>query len=604
MILHTGPSALRCARAFEDNGGHALSARDQANRKPGTRTKQTAAKTKRRAATLHATRGAATLLRHAGPPRCGHHSEHRVATLRAAIQTQGSHAVRDTRGRYAVRDTQRNRHATAHPPPQPDQRLAPPHPTQKDTMTAPRTASPRPARFHHGMLALGGLGAIMLFCVVVLKTEPQIPLIAGCVLAGGIAATLGYTWDDILKGALDGIYDSLEAVLILMCIGMLVGVWIASGTVPTMIYYGLQVVTPQLFLPIAFLATLAVGIVLGSWGAAGTIGIAFIGIASALGIPLGMAAGAIVAGAYVSEIISPLVDGPNLAAAIADCGIFALCRRFIVPCLATCAACAVAYYLMGRGFAPDPSAGAAAAADQTSAITSALAANFRIGPADLVPLVVMIVCIALKMPAIPSFLLSTAVGMVLACTLQGQSATLVIAAANTGFVSATGFAPLDELLTNGGIQEMMSTISIVILVMTFSGIMKHAHLMDALIEPVVSRLHRTGSLSCAAVASGALFNVVLPDQYPAIAMASQMYGNEFRRRGIANDVWGNIVNSSAGITSVLVPWNTCAVYMVTILGVPCVEYLPYALFCFGYPLVIAVIAALFGTRVGWFPERG
>lgn len=454
-------------------------------------------------------------------------------------------------------------------------------------------------KFRHGVLALGLLALVMFGCVVGLGVEPQIPLVIGCAIAGGIALYLGRTWEDVLDAMLKGINDSMEAVLILMCIGMLVGVWIQSGTVPTMIYYGLMVVSPELFLPIAFLVTLAVGIVLGSWGAAGTIGIAFLGIAAALNIPLGMAAGAIVAGAYVSEIISPLVDGPNLAAAIADCGVFELCRRFLVPCLATCVGCAGIYLLIGMNL---DISGSTDVSGQVASLLTALDASYNIGPVTLIPLVVMIVCIALKVPAIPSFLGAIAAGMLEACLLQGSDLSAVVEVANLGVVSTTGFAELDALLSNGGIQEMMSTISIVILVMAFGGIMQHTHLMDALVDPIVSRLRRFAQLVAATVFSGALFNVLLPDQYPAITLSTQMYSKEFRRRGVKNEVWGNIVNSSAGIVSVLVPWNTCAVYMVTILGVECLAYAPYAFFCYLYPLVIVVLGMLFGKKLGWLPQ--
>ena len=177
-------------------------------------------------------------------------------------------------------------------------------------------------KFRHGILAFGLLAVAMFGCVVGLDTEPQIPMVIGCAAAAGIALYLGNSWEEVLDGMMKGILDAMEAVLILMCIGMLVGTWILSGTVPTLIYYGLSVISPELFLAVAFLGTLLVGIVLGSWGAAGTIGIAFIGIAAALNIPLGMAAGAIIAGAYVSEIASPLTDGPVLCAAVAKVGVF------------------------------------------------------------------------------------------------------------------------------------------------------------------------------------------------------------------------------------------------------------------------------------------
>ena len=294
------------------------------------------------------------------------------------------------------------------------------------------------------MLAFGLLAVVMFGCVVGLGTDPQIPMLIGCVIAGLIALYLGFDWEEILDAMQKGINDSMEACLILICIGIMVAVWILSGTVPTMIYYGLEVVTPQLFLPVCFLATLIIGIIVGSWGAAGTIGLAFIGIAAALDVPLGMAA--------------------------------------------------------------------------------------------------------------------------------------------------------------GGINEMLETISIILLVMAYAGIMQHCGLMASMVEPIINRLKSLASLVGATVFSGALFNVLLPDQYPAITMSTLVYRDEFNRRGVDRAAWGNIVNSSAGITSVLVPWNTCSIYMVTILGVACVDYMGYAFFCYLYPIVVFIVAALFGRKLGWVPK--
>ena len=436
------------------------------------------------------------------------------------------------------------------------------------------------ARFHHGLLALGLLAAVMFGCVVGLGSEPQIPMVAGCAIAGAIAMHLGNGFEDVLDGAMKGVLDAMEAVFILMCIGMLVGTWIVSGTVPTLIYYGLGFISPELFLPVAFLGTLLVGIVLGSWGAAGTIGIAFMGIAAA----------------YVSEIASPLTDGPVLCAAVADVSVFALCKRFLPVAIAVCAVSVGLYCLIGSTL----DAGAAeAGAARVDELLGALEQSYEIGPATLIPLAAMIACIVMRIPAIPSFLLGVLLAIVEAVVLQGADLGAVVAAANAGPVSETGFEALDGLLSTGGIEEMLPTVSIVILVMAYAGILEHTGLMRALIGPVVSKLESFGALSGAAVASGAVFNVLLPDQYPAIALSCKMYGGAFAARGVPGEVWGNIVNASAGIASVLVPWNTCSIYMVAVLGVACAEYAPFAFFCYLYPIAVAVVAALFGKRLGW-----
>ncbi len=594
-------------------------------------------------------------------------------------------------------------------------------------------------KFRHGVLAFGLLAVAMLGCVVGLGTEPQIPMVIGCAIAAGIAMYLGFRWDEVvdfmMRGILDameavlilmcigmlvgawivsgtvptliyygfrwdevvdfmmrGILDAMEAVLILMCIGMLVGAWIVSGTVPTLIYYGLSVISPQLFLPIAFLGTLLVGIVLGSWGAAGTIGIAFMGIAAALDIPLGMAAGAIIAGAYVSEIASPgivlgswgaagtigiafmgiaaaldiplgmaagaiiagayvseiaspLTDGPVLCAALANVSVFSLCKRFLPLVVAVCLISTGLYFLIGNSLGAGMTE---AGTSRVEELLFALDQSYAIGPLTLIPLFVMIVCIAVQVPAIPSFLLGVLLAVVEAVVLQGAHPGVAVEAANSGVVSATGFSMLDELLSTGGIVEMLPTISIVILVMAYVGIMQHTGLIQslvepitsrlrsfsslavatvgsgaafnilmpdqypsiamsskmyggALVEPITSRLRSFSSLAVATVGSGAAFNILMPDQYPSIAMSSKMYGGALAKHGVAGEVWSNIVNSSAGITSVLVPWNTCSIYMVTILGVSCIEYLPFAFFCYLYPTAVAVnsSAGITSVLVPW-----
>lgn len=462
----------------------------------------------------------------------------------------------------------------------------------------------KPISFRHGALSFAALALVMFVCVVGFGSEPQIPMVAGCAFAGFVAYYLGFDWEEILDAAVKGIMESMEAVLILMCIGMLVGTWILSGTVPTLIYYGLSVISPGLFLPVAFLATLLVGVVLGSWGAAGTIGIAFMGIAAALGVPLPMAAGAIVAGAYVSEIVSPLTDGPNLCAAVAKVGVFDLCKRFLPLALAVCALCCVIYGLLGMGLGLGSASGASAgavAASGSGDLLAALDASFFISPPTLIPLAVMIICIVMQVPAIPSFLAAVLLGGAGAVVMQGASVGEVLAAANTGVVSQTGFEELDALLSTGGIEEMLPTISIVILVMAYGGIMQNTGLLEAMVNPIVSKLRGFASLVTATVASGAALGVVLPDQYPAISMSCQVYGRTYEQRGVDGVVWSNICNSSAGITSVLIPWNTCAIYMVTILGVACVDYLPYAFFCYLYPSAVALLGAFFGKRLGWLP---
>ena len=238
----------------------------------------------------------------------------------------------------------------------------------------------------------------------------------------------------------------------------------------------------------------------------------------------------------------------------------------------------------------------------TAALLETLETSFALGPATLLPLVVMLVCMFFRMPAIPAFLVAIVLGMIEAVLLQGCSVTDVLSAAHLGAQGSTGLAELDALLSTGGMATMMDTVSIVVLVMAFSGIVQYLHLIDEVIKRVAASLTSFAKLVGATVFSGALLNTLLPDQYPAITLSTQMYSEKFKQLNTPDTVWANIVNSSAGITSVLIPWNTCAVYMVTVLGVSCVSYAPYAFFCYLYPLLVLVIGAAFGRKLAWWTK--
>lgn len=231
--------------------------------------------------------------------------------------------------------------------------------------------------------------------------------------------------------------------------------------------------------------------------------------------------------AYVSEIVSPLVDGPNLAAAIAEVDVFALCKRFLPLVIVLCLACTGIYAVIGFGLDTSGDAGAS-----TAAILSGLEGSFNIGPVTLIPLVVMVVCIAFQVPAIPSFLAGIAVGAIEAVFYQGVDASMLLGAMVRGAESNTGAQFIDTLLSTGGINEMLETISIILLVMAYAGIMQHCGLMASMVEPIVRRLKNFVALAGATVFSGALFNVLLPDQYPAIMMSTLVYRDEYNRRGV------------------------------------------------------------------------
>lgn len=449
------------------------------------------------------------------------------------------------------------------------------------------------AKFIHGALSIVLLALIMFVTVVVLGIDPQLPLVAGCVIASLVAGTMGYGWDDILESMLKGITQSLEAILILMSIGILVSVWIASGTVPTMIYYGLMLVSPQLFLLATFLLCSIISMFVGSWGAAGTVGIAFMGIGQALGVTPAVIAGTIVAGSYVGDKLSPFSDGTNLAAAVAKASVFDTIKQMLTIAPWVWGVSAVTYVVLGLQYR---SIDAAQIDANLRPLMDNLQNSFYIGIPALLPLAVMLVCVAFKMPSLPAILTGALVGGVQASIMQGCHPATLLQYATTGHVSQTGSAMLDELLTAGGMESMMRTISIILIAMAFGGIMQGTGQMAALVDPVVSRVRSIVGIFTLTIATCIGINILLPDQYLGIAVSGQMYAEEYEKREIDHPTLANVLGSGAAVTSPLVPWNTCGVYMATILGVSAIEYAPYAVFNYLMPIAMIIYGFLLGRK--------
>lgn len=445
----------------------------------------------------------------------------------------------------------------------------------------------RETKLYHALITVVIMVIMLFAAIVVFDAEPQIPLIFGCLVAGIVSVWIGYSWEDILEGMVEGINNSLEAILILLLIGVLVGSWIASGTVPAMIYYGLRIVSPDIFLPATMLICTLVAFAIGSWGTVGTVGLAFMGIGIALQIPTPLVAGAVISGAYMGEIVSPLSDATNLCAAVVGENVFHIVKRIMKPAVAVCVVTVAIFAAAGMKYATaDPKS----IQDNIQPILSSIAGQFRITPIALLPMVAMVLFILLRVPAIPAMLAGGICGMVEAVLLQGADISSILDCAFSGYVSETGNTMVDNLLTAGGLEEMLNSISIIIIAMAFGGIMRKTQQMEALIRPIVSHLHSKGSMNFVTVLTGIGMNIILPDQYLGISMPGQMYAEEYEKRGISKAELASMLLGGGAVTSPLIPWNTCGIYCMTILGVMPLAYAPYSFYC----IILPVIMVLFG----------
>ena len=428
--------------------------------------------------------------------------------------------------------------------------------------------------FLQSLFVIATLGIIMFCAIVVYDASPHIPMIFGCAVSAIMALRAGYSWQEIQDAMIDGIHQALESLIILMMIGVLVAIWIQSGAVPTMICYGLQLLSPRFYLVTTMVICSVISMAVGSWGTAGTVGLAFMGIAAALEIPLPLAAGAIISGCYVGDKLSPLSDSTNLSSAVTGVNIFENVRQMFPVAGIAYLIALILYTMIGFRYC----------SQDTQALTGVteyilqLHANFWISPINLLPLLLLIVCVVAKIPAIPSIGIGILSATVLSCCTQGSPIGSILVIGFSGYVSHTGNQMMDTLLTAGGIEAMLYSVSIIIVAMMFGGIMEHTKQMEALMRPIMEKIHSIKALVSTTVVSCVLVNLILPEQYIAIALPGRMLFQEYDRHGISRKYLAIALGAGGAATSALVPWNTCGVYMSGVLGVSTFAYIPFAFF--------------------------
>ncbi len=423
------------------------------------------------------------------------------------------------------------------------------------------------------------------------------------VLAAGVGILIGtahgHAWKDIEKGIVHGISLALGAVLILLTVGALIGSWILSGTVPTMIYYGLMLLTPSIFLPSACLLCCFVSLATGSsWTTAGTVGVALIGIALAQGINPGLAAGAVISGAYFGDKMSPLSDTTNLAPAVAGTELFTHIRHMVWTTTPSIVLAVILYVVMGLTITPPQDTA------QVKAIMDALAGTFVVGPHLLTPVAIVLALVVGRMPAFPALLIGSLVGCLFAVVFQPQVVTTYAASPDLpgwaalvkgawmslfdGFKLESPNAALNDLLSRGGMANMLNTVWLILMAMTFGAVMEATGMLQQIAAGILSMVRGTGSLITATLVTTFGMNIIASDQYMAIVLPGRMFRAEYARRGLHPKNLSRALEDAGTLTSPLVPWNTCGAFMATTLGVATFAYAPYAFFNLINPLLSAI----------------
>jgi len=415
----------------------------------------------------------------------------------------------------------------------------------------------------------------------VFKQPPHIPLIGAAAVAACIAVILKHPWKEIHEGMVHGITLAMGAILILMVVGTMIGTWIMGGIVPSMIYYGLKVLSPGIFLVATLIICSIVSLGTGSsWSTAGTVGVALIGVGQGLGVPVAMVAGAIISGAYFGDKMSPLSDTTNLAPAVAGTDLFSHIRHMVYTTGPGYIISIILYGLLGTRFS-----GGGLKADNIEVILTTIKSNFFIHPVLLLPPLLVIVMVIKKIPPLPALLGGTVLGGIFAMLTQSKSLAEVIQASQSGYVSHSGVKMVDDLLTRGGLESMMTTVALIICALSFGGIMEKTGMLEVLARSLLARVKRTGSLVATTIFSCIGLNAIASDQYIAIVIPGRMYKNAFDERGLHPKNLSRCLEDSGTLTSPLIPWNSCGAFMGATLGVNPLLYLPYAFLNLSNPLV-------------------
>ncbi len=439
--------------------------------------------------------------------------------------------------------------------------------------------------------------AILMLSVTVFDLEIQMALIICCVITGIYAFILGFKWDEIQQMMMDGVYSMLIATFILLLIGGVIATWIASGTIPYIIYIGLKLINPKVFLLCACLAASFMSIACGSsWSSAGTVGIAFMGIGAGLGINPAMTAGAIVSGAYFGDKQSPFSDTTNLASAMAETSLFDHMRSMMWSTVPAYLCTLVAYTLLG--FAGVGSKTDTSAADM---YVEELSKNFNLGIWLLIPVLALLYVIIKKAPAIPGLVVSIALGVIFAMIFQHETLLQVLGECFNGFKIDSGSDEIDSLLNRGGISSMLWTVCLYFSACILGQMLHVTGTLEVILAKIAAVTRSARTLIPTTLLTSFCMCALTGSLESSMLITSKLYGPAYDRLGLERRVLSRSLEDAGTMMCALIPWNSNGMFMATTLGVATISYIPYAFLGLLTPIFSLLLAI---TGIGVFYVDG
>lgn len=428
------------------------------------------------------------------------------------------------------------------------------------------------------ILALMAAGAAS---ISIWKAGMFIPLMIGIIVTVIVGVISGYKWDELQDMMVNGVSKAMPAIFILLVIGMIVGTWISSGVIPTMIYYGLSFIHPSFFVPAVAVVTGIVAITLGSsFTSIATIGLAFMVIGEGMGFSPGLIAGAVISGAFFGDKLSPLSDTTNIAPAMADTDLFSHVRHMLWDTIPAFIIAVALYALVGTRTVE----GSVDTANIDMILTG-IQNSFIIHPLLLLLPVLTIFLMIKKLPALPTLLFVGIIGGIISMVVQGDSLTSMVNTMTNGFHTESGVKAVDSLLNRGGLVSMLNTIGLLTIATALGGLLEGTCIFQALVRPVVSRIKTPSSLIATTIASTFLVAFASGAQFLAIILPTRTFVQTYKDMNIDTKNLSRCVEAAGTVGITLVPWGVPAVFAANMLGVSAEQFIPYIFFAFLVPLI-------------------
>ncbi len=428
--------------------------------------------------------------------------------------------------------------------------------------------------------------ALLVISVFVVDTKPHFALFIGAATAGLCAFWHGFSWKTIKEGFKHSVARTIPSIMILLIIGMLIAVWIASGIVPALMYYGFEFFVARWFLPLILLFSAFMALITGSsWSTIGTIGVAAIGVSAGIGIPLPMTAGAIVSGAFFGDKLSPMSDSTNLTPSVLGVNLYDHIRHMLYTTLPALLISLIVFALLGF-----IASGNNGDVGEVSAYTDYIREHFNLSVWLFIPPLAVIFLIIKKVPAIPSLLAGLILGGAAYLVIQGGTLSGFLESIHKGFIMDTGQEEIDALFARGGMESMYEVVALALISLTLGGVMDYSGMLHSIVLALSRFTNTVGNLTATVLGTAVFVNLFGANQYLAVILPGQMFEECYRDKRLKLKNLTRTLEAGGTLTAPLIPWNSSGVFVYTAIGVSVTAYAPFAILCW----ITGIIALAFG----------